>query len=133
MGLQIQVLNASTSREIDAAFGTIAREQPDALFVAGDSLFNSRRLQLALLAVRHAIPATYPSRDYPASGGLMSHGADVTDAHLTKREYEFGRLAARRIHRPRGIRAAAAGHALSGENPARSGDDRACASPPLSE
>ena len=80
MGLQIQVLNASTNREIDAAFGTIAREQPDALFVAGDSLFNSRRLQLALLAVRHAIPATYPSRDYPASGGLMSYGADVTDA-----------------------------------------------------
>jgi len=52
----------------------------NALFVAGDSLFNSRRLQLALLAVRHAIPATYPSRDYPASGGLMSYGADVTDA-----------------------------------------------------
>ena len=80
MGLQIQVHNAGTSREIDAAFATIAREQPDALFVAGDSLFNSRRLQLALLAARHAIPATYPSRDYPTSGGLMSYGADVTDA-----------------------------------------------------
>jgi putative tryptophan/tyrosine transport system substrate-binding protein len=46
----------------------------------GDSLFNTRRLQLALLAARHALPACYPSRDYPASGGLMSYGTDVTDA-----------------------------------------------------
>jgi putative ABC transport system substrate-binding protein len=54
MGLQIQVLNASSSREIDAAFATIARERPDALFVAGDSFLNSRRVQLANLTVRHA-------------------------------------------------------------------------------
>jgi ABC-type uncharacterized transport system substrate-binding protein len=80
MGLQIQVVRASTSREIDAAFGTIVRERPDALFVGGDALFNSRRLQLALLAARHGLPATYPSRDYPVSGGLMSYGTDVTDA-----------------------------------------------------
>jgi putative ABC transport system substrate-binding protein len=80
MGLQMQVVRASTSREIDAAFGTIVRERPDALFVGGDALFNSRRLQLALLAARHGLPATYPSRDYPVSGGLMSYGTDVTDA-----------------------------------------------------
>ena len=80
IGLQIEVLRAGTSREIDAAFATIGRERPDALFVGGDALFNSRRLQLALLAARHAVPATYASRDYPASGGLMSYGADVTDA-----------------------------------------------------
>jgi ABC-type uncharacterized transport system substrate-binding protein len=80
MGLQMQVVRASTSREIDAAFATIVRERPDALFVGGDALFNSRRLQLALLAARHGLPATYPSRDYPVSGGLMSYGADVTDA-----------------------------------------------------
>jgi putative ABC transport system substrate-binding protein len=80
LGLQILVVRASTSREIDEAFATIAGERPDALFVSGDGLFNSRRLQLALLAARHAIPATYPSRDYPASGGLMSYGTDVTDA-----------------------------------------------------
>jgi ABC-type uncharacterized transport system substrate-binding protein len=80
MGLQMQVARASTSREIDAAFATIERERPDALFVGGDALFNSRRLQLALLAARHGLPATYPSRDYPVSGGLMSYGTDVTDA-----------------------------------------------------
>ena len=59
IGLQIQVLNASTSREIDAAFATFVRERPDALFVAGDPFFTSRRVQLANLASRHAIPATY--------------------------------------------------------------------------
>ena len=80
MGLQMQVVRASTSGEIDAAFGTIVRERPDALFVGGDALFNSRRLQLTLLAARHGLPATYPSRDYAVSGGLMSYGTDVTDA-----------------------------------------------------
>ena len=59
MGLQIQVLNASTSREIDAAFATLVRERPDALFVGADAFFNSRRVQLATLAARHAVPATY--------------------------------------------------------------------------
>jgi putative ABC transport system substrate-binding protein len=80
MGLQIQVLNASTSREIDAAFATIAHERPDALFVSGDPFFNSRRSQLALLAARHAVPASYSSRDYAEYGGLMSYGANTTDA-----------------------------------------------------
>ena len=59
MGLQIQVLNASTSREIDAAFATFVRERPDALFVGLDPFFNSRRVQLVNLASRHAIPATF--------------------------------------------------------------------------
>jgi putative ABC transport system substrate-binding protein len=80
IGLQIQIVHASSNREIDAAFATMARERPDILFVSGDSLFNSRRLQLAILAARHAIPAAYPSRDYPVSGGLLSYGTDVTDA-----------------------------------------------------
>ena len=80
MGLQIQVLDASTSREIDAAFAAIARERPDALFVIGDAFFNSRRLQLALLAARHAIPTCYGSRDFPDYGGLMSYGTSITDA-----------------------------------------------------
>ena len=56
MGLQIQVLNASTSREIDAAFATLGRERPDALFVGPDAFFNSRRVQLANMAARHAVP-----------------------------------------------------------------------------
>ena len=57
MGLQIQILNASTSREINAAFATLARERPDALFVGPDPFFTCRRVQLATLAARHAIPA----------------------------------------------------------------------------
>ena len=59
IGLQIQVLNASTSREINAAFATLGRERPDALFVGAGAFFTSRRVQLVNLAARHAIPATY--------------------------------------------------------------------------
>ena len=81
MGLQIQVLNASTSREIDAAFATFVRERPDALFVGADAFFNSRRVQLANLAARHAVPATYPARDFAEAGGLMSYGTNITDAY----------------------------------------------------
>jgi ABC-type uncharacterized transport system substrate-binding protein len=80
MGLQIQVLEASTSREINAAFATFARERPDALFVGPDIFFLSRRLQLAHLATRHAIPATYSARPYAEAGGLMSYGTNITDA-----------------------------------------------------
>jgi putative tryptophan/tyrosine transport system substrate-binding protein len=80
LGAQIEVVRAASSREIDAAFAAMVRERPDVLFVMGDGLFNSRRLQLAMLAARHALPACYASRDYPASGGLMSYGTDVTDA-----------------------------------------------------
>ena len=59
IGLQIQVLNASTSGEIDAAFATLARERPDALFVAADAFFISRRVQFATLTARDRIPAAY--------------------------------------------------------------------------
>ena len=81
MGLQIQVFNASTSREIDAAFATFARERPDALFVGADAFFTSRRVQLAHLASRHAIPAIYASREYAEAGGLMSYGTNLADAY----------------------------------------------------
>ena len=80
MGMQITAFNASTSREIDAAIAAMVAGQSDAVFVGGDGLFNSRRLQLAVLAARHRLPTASTSRDYPASGGLMSYGADVTDA-----------------------------------------------------
>jgi putative tryptophan/tyrosine transport system substrate-binding protein len=80
MGLQIRVLEANTSSEIDAAFATIARERPDALFVGSSPLFNSRRIQLVNLASYHRIPATYSGRLYPEIGGLISYGASVTDA-----------------------------------------------------
>ena len=81
MGLQIQAAHASTSREIDAAFATLARERPDALFVAEDAFLNSRRLQVSLLAMRHAIPAIYGGREHAEAGGLMSYGSNITDAY----------------------------------------------------
>jgi ABC-type uncharacterized transport system substrate-binding protein len=81
IGLQVQVLNASTSREIDAAFATFARERPDILFVAGDPLFLSRRVQLVNLTSHHAIPATYSTRDFAEAGGLMSYGTNLTDVY----------------------------------------------------
>jgi putative tryptophan/tyrosine transport system substrate-binding protein len=81
IGLQIHVLNASTSREIDVAFDTLAGEHPDALFVVGDPFFTSRRVQLANLAARERISATYGQRDYVAAGGLMSYGTNIADMH----------------------------------------------------
>jgi putative tryptophan/tyrosine transport system substrate-binding protein len=79
LGLQIQILKASTSREINAAFATIARERPDALFISSGPFFSTRRVQLANLASRHAIPATYSGRVYVEAGGLMSYGTNSTD------------------------------------------------------
>jgi putative ABC transport system substrate-binding protein len=81
MRLQIRVLNADTSREIDAAFEIIGREQPDALFVGPSPFFNARRVQMAQLAARHAVPATYTTRLEAEAGGLMSYGPSVTDAY----------------------------------------------------
>jgi len=80
MGLQVQVLNASTSREINSAFASLARERPDALFVGGDGFFFSRHVQLVNLASRYAVPATYADRPFAEAGGLMSYGTSVTDA-----------------------------------------------------
>jgi putative ABC transport system substrate-binding protein len=81
MGLQIQIFNAGTSREIDAAFATLVRARPDALFVGGDPFFSSRRVQLVNLATRYAGIATFPNRDYPDIGGLMSYGSNNADAY----------------------------------------------------
>jgi len=80
IGLQIQVLNASTSREIEAAFATLVRDRADALFVMPDNFFVSRRVQFATLAARHGIPAAYSSRAYMDVGGLMSYAGNSTDA-----------------------------------------------------
>jgi putative ABC transport system substrate-binding protein len=76
MGLQIQVLNASTSREIEAAFATFVHDRADALYVAGDVFFTSRRVQFVTLAAHHRIPASYASREAVEAGGLMSYGTD---------------------------------------------------------
>ena len=80
MGLQVQVLNASTSHEINSAFASLARERPDALFVGGDGFFLSRHVQMVNLASRYAVPATYAERPFAEAGGLMSYGTSVTDA-----------------------------------------------------
>jgi ABC-type uncharacterized transport system substrate-binding protein len=80
-GLQIQVLNASTSREIEVAFATIARDRADALFVGPDGFLNSRRVQFATLAARQGIPAAYSQRETVEVGGLMSYGVDLPDMY----------------------------------------------------
>ncbi len=72
LGLQIQILNASTSGEIDAVFANFVGERPDALFVGNDGFFGSRRVRLANLASRYAIAATFANRENAEAGGLMS-------------------------------------------------------------
>jgi putative tryptophan/tyrosine transport system substrate-binding protein len=79
IGLQVRLLNAGTIREIDAAHASLAREPADVLLVAGDGFFNSRRVQFAMLAVRHAVPAAYSTREYAEAGGLMSYGTSFAD------------------------------------------------------
>jgi putative ABC transport system substrate-binding protein len=98
IGLQIQVLNASTSSEIEAAFATLVRERAEALFVAADSFLTTRRVQLATLAARHGIPASYSTREAVEIGGLMSYAGD-----------------AREMFRQAGVYA---GHILKGAKPA---------------
>jgi len=81
MGLQIQALNASSSREINVAFAAFMRERPDALFVGAGPFVTIRRVQLALLAARHAVPAAYAGREHAEVGGLLSYGTSVADAY----------------------------------------------------
>ena len=81
LGLQIQILNASTSREIEAAFATLVRERPDALFIAPDGFFTSRRVQFVTLAAHQRVPAAYPQREFVEVGGLMSYGSDISDVY----------------------------------------------------
>jgi putative tryptophan/tyrosine transport system substrate-binding protein len=79
LGLRVQVLNASTPREIDAAFATLVRERLDALFLAADPFFTSRRVQLANLATRHVVPMISATREVPEAGGLISYGTNIND------------------------------------------------------
>src|SRR5262249_32643912 len=81
MGLQTKALNANTSHDINAAFETMARERPDALFVATSPFFIGRRIQLVQLAAQRSIPATYGSREFVEAGGLMSYGANIGDTY----------------------------------------------------
>ena len=81
LGIQIPIYNASTSQEIDAAFAASVREKPDALFVAPDAFFGTRRVQLAALAARHALPTAHSGRQYVEAGGLMSYGTSTLDMY----------------------------------------------------
>ena len=79
IGRQIEVVTASTSRDIDTAFATLMQKRADALVLSSDALFVSSRVQLAALAARHAVPAIYPFREDVEAGGLMSYGPSNTD------------------------------------------------------
>src|SRR5262245_8439231 len=81
MGLQIQIHNDDTSAEIDAAFETMSRERPDAVYVTTTAFLNGRRLQLAQLAAFHRLPAIYGLREYVEAGGLMSYGPNIVDGY----------------------------------------------------
>jgi putative ABC transport system substrate-binding protein len=80
LGLQLRVLRASTEGEIDAAFATLLQLRAGALVIGGDPFFLSRMEQLAALTLRHAMPAIYGGNEFPAAGGLISYGGDITDS-----------------------------------------------------
>ena len=81
IGLQVDVVQASDSREIESVFGTLVHNKADALLVGPDAFLASRRLQLTILSARHALPTVYNVREYPEAGGLMSYGTNVRDAY----------------------------------------------------
>jgi putative ABC transport system substrate-binding protein len=81
IGLETHMLNASAAREIEAGFAALSRERTDALFVAPDGFFTSRRVQFAILAARAGLPATYSNRVTVEAGGLMSYGINIADVH----------------------------------------------------
>src|SRR5262249_16574296 len=91
IGLQTQIVNAATNREIDTAFAAFARERPGAVFLGQDAFFNGRRLQLANWAARHALPMTSGSRDICEVGGLMSYGSNIVDVYRQEGVY-VGRI-----------------------------------------
>jgi putative ABC transport system substrate-binding protein len=81
IGVQLQILDPSTSREIDAAFAALVSERAEALFVGPDGFYNSRRVQLANMAAHHSIPTAFAVREYVEAGGLMSYGTSLTDMY----------------------------------------------------
>jgi putative ABC transport system substrate-binding protein len=81
VGQQIEILKASTIRDIDTAFATLAQMRADALLVAGDPFFFNRAAQLVVLTARHAIPTLYSRREFPAAGGLISYGPNQDDSY----------------------------------------------------
>ena len=91
MALQLQVLKANTSREIEAAFDNIERQRPDVLFIQTSPFLNVRNVQLAMLAAYHHVPGTHSEREYADAGGLMSYGSSIADAYRQQGAY-VGRI-----------------------------------------
>jgi putative ABC transport system substrate-binding protein len=83
LGLQLHVLNTSTDRDIETAFASLAQLRAGALVIGVDPFFNSRLEQLAVLALRHAVPTIYQYREFATAGGLMSYGGSSTDSYRT--------------------------------------------------
>jgi putative ABC transport system substrate-binding protein len=81
IGIKVQILKASTDREIDAAFVSLVQARTGALLVAGNNFFNSRIEQIVALAARHAIPTMYTLREFAAAGGLISYGTSLIEAY----------------------------------------------------
>jgi putative ABC transport system substrate-binding protein len=79
--LQFQVLYASTERDFDAVFASVAQLRASGLVIGSDPFFNSQSKQLAALAIRHAVPAIYQYREFAMAGGLMSYGGSLTDMY----------------------------------------------------
>jgi putative ABC transport system substrate-binding protein len=81
IGVQVDIMHASDSREIEAAFATLVRNRAAALLIGSDIFFNTRRVQLATLTARHAIPAIQNVREFAEVGGLMSYGTSLAEAN----------------------------------------------------
>jgi putative ABC transport system substrate-binding protein len=79
MGRQVDVLTASTGRDVDMVFATMLQTRIEALLVSPDVFLASRRAHIVVLAARHALPVIYANREDAAAGGLMSYGSDVAE------------------------------------------------------
>jgi putative ABC transport system substrate-binding protein len=87
IGVEFDVVGANDRREIEPAFAKLVQQRADALVVGADSLFFTRRLQIATLATRNAIPAVYNAREYPEVGGLMSYGTSLAEVYRRLGDY----------------------------------------------
>jgi putative tryptophan/tyrosine transport system substrate-binding protein len=87
LGLGLHVLNASTERDFDSVFAKLVELRAGGLVIGSDPFFTSRSEQLAALTVRHAVPAIYAWREFAVAGGLLSYGADVTEAYRLAGNY----------------------------------------------
>jgi len=87
LGLEFHVLNASSERDFDGVFAKLIELRAGALVIGGEALFTSHSEQLAVLAVRHGVPAVYKGREFAAAGGLMSYGSDIADAYRLAGNY----------------------------------------------